>query len=118
MEPFLDKELVKPIFNKKVAFVADARTPVVISNFPNPGSVLVAIYGHCEKPVRASAVRRSKGAGNWPRGRPGPLWARTNPRYVWEASERKSPSCLNAIWLELDFWLTPGGGELFFLRET
>ena len=28
-------------------------------------------------------------------------------------SERKFP-CFNAIWLEFDFWLTPGGGELIF----
>ena len=32
--------------------------------------------------VRASAVLKSQGPENWPRGRPGLLWARENPRSV------------------------------------
>ena len=35
-----------------------------------------------ELPLRASAVLKSRGAADWSRGRPGPLWARTNSRSV------------------------------------
>ena len=36
--------------------------------------------------VRASAVLKSQGPENWSRGRPGPHWARTNPRSVRDVS--------------------------------
>ena len=36
--------------------------------------------------ARASAVLKSQGRGNWPRGRPGPVWARTKTRSLRDAS--------------------------------
>ena len=40
--------------------------------------------------VRASAVLKSQGPENWSRGRPGPHWARTNPRSVRDISRENS----------------------------
>ena len=40
--------------------------------------------------VRASAVLKSQGRENWSRGRPGPVWARTNSRSFRDTSCEKS----------------------------
>ena len=45
--------------------------------------------GDGELLVRASAVLNSEGPENWPRGRPGPLWARANSRSVRDTSCEK-----------------------------
>jgi len=48
--------------------------------------VLLGGVGDDELLVRASAVLKSQGPENWPRGRPGSHWALTNSRSVRDAS--------------------------------